>query len=69
MSKALFHIHLLKGSQWISTMSLNLLNTMQNLIITSGSLAGMLYCGSLVVQGKLTVCAIHILNFLRICMR
>ena len=36
-------------------MSLNVLNTSQNFIITLGLLTGMLYCGKLVVDGKLTV--------------
>lgn len=37
-------------------MSLNVLNTAQNIVITIGLLIGMLYCGNLVMKKELTVC-------------
>lgn len=48
-------IHDYQKSQWWVQMSLNILNTGQNVIITLGLLAGMLYCAKLVVQGTLDV--------------
>lgn len=43
------------SSQWWTLMSLNLLNTAQNFVITGGLLGGMLYCGTLVSEGRLTI--------------
>lgn len=44
-----------QSAQWMSLVTLNVLNISQSVIITGGLLAGMLYCGKLVVEGKLTV--------------
>ena len=44
-----------QGAQWKTLMSLNVLNTTQNVIITCGLLGGMLYCGSLVTKEQLTL--------------
>ncbi|XP_042907782.1 ATP-binding cassette sub-family B member 6 isoform X1 [Parasteatoda tepidariorum] len=41
-------------AEWISTASLNLLNTAQNTAISIGVLAGALLCAHYVVEGKLT---------------
>lgn len=47
----------LQDCEWETFASLALLNTAQNTVITAGLLAGTLYCGHLVVDGKLGVSA------------
>lgn len=44
-----------QGKAWISTATLNLLNFLQNVVITLGFLSGYLYCAHLVSKNKLTV--------------
>jgi len=44
-----------QSAQWLIQMSLNVLNTAQNIVITIGLLIGMLYCGNLVMKKELTV--------------
>ncbi|XP_055941159.1 ATP-binding cassette sub-family B member 6-like isoform X2 [Argiope bruennichi] len=41
-------------AEWIGTASLNLLNTVQNIVISIGVMAGALLCAHYVVDGKLT---------------
>ncbi|XP_035228814.1 ATP-binding cassette sub-family B member 6, mitochondrial-like isoform X2 [Stegodyphus dumicola] len=41
-------------AEWASTASLNLLNTVQNIVITSSVLCGAMLCAHYVVEGKLT---------------
>jgi ABC-type multidrug transport system fused ATPase/permease subunit len=42
-------------ADWKSSSSLNLLNTVQNVVISSGLMAGLLICGSRVVEHRLSV--------------
>ena len=45
----------LQNCQWKALASLNVLNTAQNIVITSGLIAGTLYCAHLVIVGRLKV--------------
>ncbi|XP_028394776.1 ATP-binding cassette sub-family B member 6, mitochondrial-like isoform X2 [Dendronephthya gigantea] len=44
-----------QDSEWQSMASLNLINVVQNFIVTIGLLAGAIYCGHLVINGTLKV--------------
>ena len=44
-----------QAQEWKSTASLNLLNTVQNFVMTSGLLGGSLLCVYLVSEGQLTI--------------
>ena len=41
--------------EWRSTASLNLLNTIQNIVMTAGLLAGSLLCVYFVAENKMTI--------------
>lgn len=45
-------LHHFQKAEWVSSASLNLLNTIQNVIITSGLLVGSLLCAWYVVSGE-----------------
>ena len=45
----------MQTEEWRSTASLNLLNTIQNLVMTAGLLAGSLLCAYFVSEKQMTV--------------